>query len=372
MRNKGNKQGLRAEEPLFYTPEWFAEKPQAKSESPHGKLLIASCQSGTYLANKVVGIYRQKLREAGSEGQVEFLEDIDFQFSDSEAGVRLSSDVSGKDVYLFQALFDAQSNSNINHNLMAFLIAVRAFREWGANRVTGILPYLAYARQEKPTKFKREPTTAKLVAELCIAAGIDRLVTWNPHYGSIHGFFGKVPVDALEPLKMFVSLFKQFESREDVIAVAPDAGASKFVTHFSRRLNLNSAVASKHRPSHDKAVVSEVIGNFSGKRIAILVDDMISTGGTIYSLTQKLVAETDIEQIFVCVSHNLCLPIALERFTELNRGGYLSKLFVTNSIPQSDNFQAQSFLAVQDLSESFTNVINRIHYNQAVADLFKI
>jgi len=372
MSNTSNNQTLNAEVPLFYTPEWFAEKPMVKSGSPHGKLLIASCRSGTYIASNVVNLYRQKLIERGSAGQIEFLEDVDFQFSDSEVGVRLDMDVSGKDVYLFQALFDTHSKYGIDHNLMAFLIAVRAFREWGANRVTGILPYLAYARQEKPTKFKREPTTAKLIAELCIASGIDRLVTWNPHYGSIHGFFGKVPVEALEPLRMFVSLFKQFKGREDVIAVAPDAGASKFVTHFSRRLNLNSAVASKHRPSHDKAVISEIIGDFTGKRIAILVDDMISTGGTVYSLAQKLIAETGIEQIYVCVSHNLCLPIALDRFSELHQKGNLKKLIATNSIPQSDDFRDQPFLEIQDLSEPLTMVINRIHYNQAVTELFRI
>lgn len=115
------------------------------------------------------------------EGDLIYLENVDGQFSDSETFARLSQDVSGGDVYLFQGLLDPVSEQSVDQNYMAFLIAVRAFREWGANHVTGILPYLAYARQDKPTQYEREPATANLMADMSIAAGIDRLITWHPH-----------------------------------------------------------------------------------------------------------------------------------------------------------------------------------------------
>jgi ribose-phosphate pyrophosphokinase len=346
----------------FFTP---AEQEQ-RQESPRGKLLIASCRSGTYLADKVVGRYKHYLAKAGADGDLLYLEDVDFQFSDSESCVRLGRDVSGHDVFLLQALVDPNHDRSIDENYVAFFIAVRAFREWGANEVTAVLPYLAYARQDKPTRFKREPTTAKLMADLSIEAGVDRLVTWDPHSDAIHGFYDTVPVHKLESLSFFTDTFGRFRGREDVVAVAPDAGASKLVTHFARELHLNSAIASKHRPRPEEAVVTEVIGDFAGKRVAIVLDDMISSGGTVYALIKKLVEEKGIETVHLGVSHNLGQEMAQERLSRLHADGYLKEMIVTNSIPQTEALAGQSFMSVRDLSGTLCRVINRIHYNEPV------
>ncbi|MGW8251016.1 MAG: ribose-phosphate diphosphokinase, partial [Anaerolineales bacterium] len=309
------------------------------------------------------------LAAAGDGGHIPFLDNIDFRFSDSEASVRLEKDVSGNDVFLFQALFDAVSGTSVDQNLMSFMIAVRAFREWGAGRITAVLPYLAYARQDKPSEFKREPTTAKLVADLIVKAGLDRLITWDPHYGTVHGFFEPVPVTRLRSLNLFARVFEQYRGREDVIVVAPDAGVSKYISYFSRKLDLSSAFASKYRPEPEKAVISDLVGSFSGKRTAIILDDMISTGGTIFSLVEKLVAEKSIQEILVGVSHNLCLPVAIDRIREMFGKGWLKQIVVTNSIPQSEAFESLSFSRVEDLSRIFVGVINRLHYNYPVSEL---
>lgn len=332
--------------------------------SPRGHLLVAGCQSGADLATAVMATPPLDIAANAT-----LLTGLDDRFSDGETIVRLHQDVSGKDVYLFQALYDPTSPRMVDENYMAFWIAARAFREWGANHVTAILPYLAYARQDKPSSSDYEPTTAKLTADFTRAAGIDRLITWHPHLRQIHGFYGGTPVHSLDALKLFVHLFSGFAGREDVIAVAPDAGASKFITHFGRALDLACAIASKYRPRPEEAVVNEIIGDVHGRRVAIVVDDMISSGGTMVALVKKLAAE-GIEEVYVGVSHNLCQPAALEGLIELHENYGLRRLIVTNTIPQTDHFLELPFLEVYDLAPIFAQAIYRIHYNEPLQDLF--
>jgi ribose-phosphate pyrophosphokinase len=337
--------------------------------SPRGRLLIASCRSGTRLARRVDERYRQSLAEADAGSGPLFLPDIDDQFSDSETRVRLSADVSGDDVFLFQALYDPTAPRSVDDNTMALLIAARALREWGANHLTAVLPYLAYARQDKPTRFQREPTTARLLADLSVTAGIDRVVTWHPHSPQIRGFYGGVPVDAIEALELFSHEFRRFAGREDTLVVAPDEGAVKFATYLSRALDLSYALASKHRPRPEEAQVSDLIGNFAGKRVAILVDDMISSGGTLHAAATRLAQEKGIGEIYIGVSHNLCLERAYERLRGLHAAGWLRGVVVTDSVPQTQAFQQLPFLSVRSLADRLSHIIQRIHHNRPVADL---
>ena len=357
------------DEAIFLTPQRLAREQTRIIESARGRLLIGSCRSGCYLAARVVQRYEELLAEAGDDAPVLYVENVDNRFSDGETCVRLDVDVSGHDIFLLQALYDPTSISSVDQNYMALHIAARAFREWGANHVTAVLPYLAYARQDKPTKFEQEPTTAKLMADLSVEAGIDRLVIWHPHSDPISGFYEKVPVVALEPLMFFTREFRRFQDREDVIAVAPDAGASKLVTYFSRALNLKSAIASKYRPRPEEAMVAEVIGDFEGKRVALVLDDMISSGGTVYALIKKLVEEKGIQEVYLGASHNLCMAPAAQRLEELHSHYHLKEVVVTNSIPQTDAFQSLPFVSVRCLSDTLTRVINRIHYNRPVSEL---
>jgi len=355
---------------LFFTPEQFAQEQTQRMESSRGRLLIASCRSGTYLSRQVVDQYDALLAAAGSQAEVLYLEDVDYQFSDSETCARLKMHVGGYDVFLMQSLFNPISGQSVDQNYMAFLIAARAFRDHGARHVTAVLPYLAYARQDKATKFMREPVTAKLMADLSIEAGIDRLVTWNPHSSQLGGFYSSLPVDMLDSLTLFSETFRLFQDREDVIVVAPDAGASKFVTYFARALNLKSAVGAKYRPRQEEAVITEVIGDFTGKRVAIVLDDMISSGGTVYELIKVLVTEMGIQAVYLGASHNLCSQLAYDRLTDLHAHYHLQKVIVTNSIPQTEQFLALPYLSVKCLSDTLSRTINRIHYNRSVSELF--
>jgi ribose-phosphate pyrophosphokinase len=316
------------------------------------------------LLKKVVDQYDTLLARAGSQEHVLCLDKVDFQFSDSETAVRLDIHVGGYDVFIIQALLNPRHETSIDENYMAFLLAARAFRDHGARHVTAVLPYLAYARQDKPTRFKREPVTARLLADLSIAAGIDRLVTWHAHSDQLRGFYGGIPTEMLDSLTLFLDEFSDLKGRDDVIAVAPDAGASKFITYFGRALNLNCAIASKYRPQAEEAVITEVIGDFSGKRIAVVIDDMISSGGTIYELIKRLVENKGIHQVYPGASPNLCTPTAYERLTELHRDYGLKKLIVTNSITHTEPYHKLPFKSDKSQSDILSRTNKRINNNR--------
>ncbi len=355
----------------FILPEQFLDEQVRRMESNEGQLLIASCRDGNYMARRVVDKYHELMTAHGSDAELEFFENIDNEFSDTETGVRLPRHVGGADVFLFQALLSPSSGSSINNNYLALLIAARAFREHGANRITAILPYIAYSRQDKPTKFQREPTTAKRMADLSKSGGIDRVIAWNPHSTQIHGFYAEMPVNMLDPLQMFAFEYEEFRGRADVIAVAPDAGATKMVLHVSRRLEINSAIASKYRPQAEEAVITDIIGDFRKKKIAIVLDDMIASAGTMLDLVQKLVEEKGIEEVHMAASHNLCLPNTAGRLRELHENFNLKSVTVTNSIPQTEEFEQLPFFHVRCLSDVFCRTINRVHYDRSVSAIFQ-
>ncbi len=224
--------------------------------------------------------------------------------------------------------------------------------------MTAILPYFAYARQDRPSRSRREPTTARLVADLMIESGIDRIITVHPHV-PIHALFGRIPVHSIETTDLFTKEFSALEGREDVVAIAPDGGALKFVSRFSRALRIKTAVALKERAS-DGSVSSELVGDLKGKTIAVVLDDMISSGETMYVVVRKL-AGMSIRQIMIGVTHNLCMESARAHLMDLHSKHNLRKVVVTDSITQSGAFQSLPFLRVMPLADMLGKVINQVH-----------
>jgi ribose-phosphate pyrophosphokinase len=205
-----------------------------------------------------------------------------------------------------------------------------------------------------------------LLADLTVAAGIDRLITWDPHCTPIHGFYGQVPINNLEPLPLFLSAYRRFQNQLEVICIAPDGGRFQISHLPGPIIDLNCAIASKDRPNSEEAVISEVIGDFSGKQTAIVVDGMISSGGTIYELVKKLVNEKGITEVLIGVSHNLCMEVARQRLIDLSEHYGLKQLVVTDSIPQTKLFRELPFISIASLADIFARVINRIHFNRSI------
>jgi ribose-phosphate pyrophosphokinase len=338
------------------------EVPRAAASVP-GRLVLASCRSGSGLARRVVEQLRQQIPTEPSHHELVYLENVDDRFSDSETRVRLGESVEEADLFLFQGLHNPASGRSIDENVMAFLIAARAAREWGASRITAVLPYLAYARQDKPTPSHREPATARLISDLTRIAGVDQVVTWHPHKAHLQALFSPIAVHTLDPWPLFVEIFRAYAGRPDVILVSPDAGAAKFVTKVGRQLGLHSAIASKYRPQPEEAAIQELIGDFSCKQTAIILDDMVSSGGTVYALAREL-AGKGIQEIRLGVSHNLCLAAARQRLQELHSQANLVEFVATNSISQTGAFLNLSFFRVVDLSGIFAQVILQMHANQ--------
>ena len=336
-----------------------------------GRLLLASCGSGIVLAQKSYEYYQYCVEAKKGKKTIQTLMPVDRRFSDGEAGIRLEEHVRGADVFLFQSLSDPISAASVDDNFMSFFIALRAFRDSGANRITGVLPYLGYARQDKPTDYMREPVTARLIADFCGIAGMNQLLTWAPHSVQ-QGLYGAVKVDALDAQSLLASEFSRFASREDVIIVAPDQGATKLNTKIADILNLSYALAEKHRPKPGVAKIANIVGNFSDKTTVLIFDDMIASAGTMVALIEKIIQDyPQIKNVHIGVSHNLCLEPAYEGLLRLYNNGYLRDVVVTNSIPQTDRFLSLPFFKVLCLSQILAHAINRIHYNRSVSECFR-
>ncbi len=328
-----------------------------------GPLLIASCRSGTKIASNVIETYRVLFAKDEGTREINFLRNVDFKFVDGETCIRLEEDVNGKDVFLFQALQDPTSTRSVDENYMAFLLALRTFHEWGANRVTGVLPYLAYARQDKHTPGEREPISVELMADLSIEAGLDRLVVWAPHDTRIHGFYGKVPVDALQAIQLFKNHYKSKQSQKNLIGVAPDAGAARFMIPFCRQMDLQCAVTAKYRPAPEKTTITDIMGNFEDMKQAIVLDDMINTGGTVEAVIKKLHTEKEIEKIWLGVSHFLGSDQAKDRLILLHEDFGLEELVITDSVPPTDDLKNLEFVKIKSIGKSLANAIHCIHRN---------
>ncbi len=329
-------------------------------------IVIASLRAGNYLAKQVYDKYAR-----ATTGNVIFLENIDESFSDTELKVRISKSVSGKHVFLFQSLFNPLFQESINDNLMSFLIATRAFREHGAKSITGITSYLGYSRQDKPTEYMREATTARLVADLMISAGIDRIACLEPHSPQIHGFFASIPLNNISAVPIWTEAFKNFAGSPDTILVAPDIGAAKTLKNIAKGLNLPMAVASKFRPSKETVEIMEIVGDFTGKKKAIIIDDIISTGSTIFEVAKLLSNSKGIDEINIGAAHLLGVDQCCRNFTLLRDQYNLRNIFTTNSVLPADNINALGIVKIINLSELFTLVINRLLNNESVSVMFE-
>ena len=326
-----------------------------------GRLIVAACRSGAHLSGGIADRCRETGLRTGEGFTVHHESPVDFCFHNSETCVRLAADVDGADVYICQCLCDPASGRSVDDNYLALLIAARAFREYGAGHVTAVVPYLAYGRQDKPTGGSREPVTARLMADLTISAGADRLITWHPHCGQLRGFYGGMPVHFLSPLALFEEALFDFTGRDDAIVVAPDAGAARLAMDLATALGIRFAVGVKTRPGRDRPEIAQIAGDFEGANVALVVDDELGTGGTLSGLVEKLIREHGVEEVHLAVSHNRCVDVALDRLIQLHRASGLERVLVTDSVPQTDAFRQLPFLWVLGLADPLSEVITGIH-----------
>lgn len=277
-------------------------------------------------------------------------------FSDGETNVQIHENVRGSDVFVVQS-----TCTPVNRNLMELLLMADALKRASAARITAVMPYYGYARQDRKAA-PRVPISARLVADLLEVAGIDRLLTIDLHAGQIQGFFD-IPVDHLYAAPVIVDYVKK-EYQNDLVIVSPDAGGVERARAFAKRLDASLAIIDKRREKANVSQVMHVIGDVDGKN-AILLDDMIDTAGTI---TQGAAAlkENGAKKIVAACAHAVLSGPALDRINE----SALEEVIVTNTIPMDSNVEKCKKLTVLSVASLLGDAIRRIHEETSVSSLF--
>lgn len=299
--------------------------------------------------------HRQMAQEIAAHLQLPLSEAEVKKFSDGEIFVEVKENVRGTDVFVVQP-----TCTPVNDHLMELVIMVDALRRASARRITAVVPYYGYARQDRKNA-PRVPITAKVVAEMFMAVGVRRVLCMDLHAGQIQGFFN-IPVDHLYAAPVVLKYIK--ENFSDVIMVSPDAGGVERTRAFAKRLNSGLAIIDKRRDKPNECEAMHVIGDVAGK-VAILMDDMVDTAGTLCAGAATLL-KNGAKEVHACCSHPVLSGPAIERINNSE----LKSLVVTNSIPLRAEAQNCEKIKVLSVSELLADAINRIHNEDSVSYLF--
>ncbi|MGB0717085.1 MAG: ribose-phosphate diphosphokinase [Phycisphaerae bacterium] len=278
-------------------------------------------------------------------------------FPDGETLVKIEDDVRGKDCFIVQSTCPP-----VNDNLMELLVFIDSLRRASASRITTVIPYYGYARQDRKSE-GRTPITAKLVANMITTAGADRVLTMNLHADQIQGFFD-IPVDHLTAAPVLTQHFSNHKLQNAVL-VSPDVGNIKFGTDFATRIGTELAVIHKRRINSESTVAVTIVGNVEGKDV-MMFDDMITTAGTVCEAV-KLVRSHGAQRIFVGATHGVFAGPALERLA----GAEINEIVVTDTIPTREECKARlSNLTTLSVADLIGEAIRRIHEHRSISALF--
>ena len=282
-------------------------------------------------------------------------------FSDGENFVSIYETVRGSDVFVIQS-----TSSPVNDNLMELLIMIDALKRASAGRITAVIPYFGYARQDRKTK-PRDPISAKLVANLITRAGADRVLTMDLHANQIQGFFD-IPVDNLLGAPLFVDYFheKFADVHDETIIVSPDVGSVARVRAFAQKMDMPMAIVDKRRQKANSSEVMNIIGDVRDKHV-ILLDDMVDTGGSLCHAAEALVTIGGARDVVAAASHGVLSGPAIQRIEE----SCIKELFFLNTIPASEDALKCSKIKYVNVADVFAEAISRIFNETSVSPLFQ-
>ncbi len=283
-------------------------------------------------------------------------------FADGEASVSLEETVRGADVFLIQS-----TCKPVNDRLMELLIMIDACRRASAGRITAVIPYFGYARQDRKAK-SRDPISAKLVANMITAAGADRVLTMDLHAAQIQGFFD-IPVDHLLGNPAFVNYYlEKFPEGEfnhdDFVVVSPDVGSVARARAFASKVHMGLAIVDKRRQKANSCEVMNVIGDVKGKT-CILFDDMVDTAGSLCNAANALVEIGGAKEVYACATHGVLSGPAFQRISD----SAIKELVVHNTIPLPEDCPCDKIKQL-DVAPTFARAISHIHCGTSIADLF--
>ena len=298
--------------------------------------------------------------QIGSRLGIDLGEVIIQRFQDGEIYVRFEESIRGADIFLVQS-----TSTPVNDSLMELLIMINAAKLASAHRITAVMPWYGYSRQDKKSS-PREPITARLVAQLLEAAGVDRVLTMDLHAGQIQGFF-QIPVDHMSATPILADHFleRQFagDFPEGLVVVSPDAGRAKLANHFAEKLGARLAVLAKQRPEHNTAEITFLIGDVEGKA-ALLIDDMIDTAGTLCA-GAAVVKKAGATKVLAAATHGIFSGKAFDRLEE----SVIEEIVVTDTIPVPEG-SAGGKIQILSVDRILSDTIHNVFCDESVSEIF--
>ncbi|MDR3311083.1 MAG: ribose-phosphate pyrophosphokinase [Oscillospiraceae bacterium] len=324
--------------------------------SANSAVRIISGNSNPELARKIADYH-----PAGGRA----IECVVSKFKDGEVSVSIEEPVRGADVFIIQSTCKYGDN-DVNDNLMELLVVIDACKRASAHRITAVMPYFGYARQDRKAK-ARDPITAKLVANLLTTAGADRVLTMDLHADQIQGFFD-IPVDNMLAGKLLAEHYINVFGKDnpDFTVVSPDVGSVKRARNFAERLGMNLAIVDKRREVANKSEVMNIIGDVRGKNV-ILFDDMVDTAGSLCNAAVALRETGGAEKIYACASHGVLSGPALERIN----ASYIEILRLVDTIPYPANAEPSPKIQYISCAEMFARAVDRIHEEISISEIFR-
>ncbi len=306
---------------------------------------VFACNSHPELAEEIASILGKPL------GDLEVK-----KFSDGETCVSLGETVRGVDCFVVQSTCDP-----VNDNLMELLITIDAMRRASAGRITAVVPYYGYARQDRKAK-ARDPITAKLVADMLVTAGADRIITMDLHAAQIQGYF-TIPVDHLIGQPLLTEYYAK-QNIEDLVIVSPDHGSVTRARNMAEPLNCPIAIVDKRRPKPNVSEIMNIIGDIEGKN-CILLDDMIDTAGTITNAANAL-KKLGAKSVRACATHAVLSGPAIERIEE----SAIEEMVLLNTMPIPEGKKLDK-MKVLSVGPTFAEAIRRVHTNESISKIFE-
>jgi len=281
-------------------------------------------------------------------------------FADGECSISVHEPVRGADVFIVQS-----TCKPVNDSLMELLVMIDAMRRASAGRITAVIPYFGYARQDRKAK-SRDPISAKLVANLITAAGADRVLTMDLHAAQIQGFFD-IPVDNLYGSPIFANHYIDIygKNNENVMVVSPDVGSTARARAFAMKLGCNMAIVDKRREKANQSEVMNIIGNVEGKT-CILLDDMVDTAGSLCGAAKAIFELGGAKEVYACASHGVLSGPAIERLNN----SVIKELLLLDTIPYPEDAPKCGIIKYMSVAPMFSEAIKRVYEEVSISNLF--